>query len=567
MKFSTATNIIAPGWTWRGASLVQAPAAFVAHPVSPAPSGIPFGRYLIRRRLAKGGMGEVFVADQLGPMGPVRPVALKRMLPQLSRDPSSAQMFLAEMGIAAQLNHPNIAVTYDFGEVDGVYFIAMEYIEGVTLKQLLESQGPLPIAIALEIAAQIADALAYAHRRRSQSGGSAPVVHRDVSPHNVMVSTSGAVKLLDFGIARAEAATLGGVHGKVAYCSPEHIRGMPPDRRSDLWSLGVVLFESVAGVQPYPGKAPAQIFTSIIEGRRPLLGSLRPEAARLEAVIARALEPRPEDRWPSGEDFAAALRQLSATFPRPDPADLTRLVAQASAALPFSPAGLPASTETVQPVRLTVPAKTRTTEVREVVPPEPPTVPSRPGPSRWTRTFAVAAGALALLTAAAVAWVRSPGPIEVEPVEIAAPLEPATEAPPPEPAAEAPVPLQADLQMAEEPVTEAAEEEEPKAPAEPRPTSSKRRRRPPAEERAPAPGLGLLSVRAVPWSQVSIDGRELGASPIVNHPLDAGEHELSLVPSEADLPAKAVKIRIKSGQVTRVLVDFRGDTVRIEGAQ
>jgi serine/threonine-protein kinase len=300
------------------------------HPAT-APKGLPFGRYLIRRRLARGGMGEVLLADQLGPTGPVRPVALKRVLPGLARDARTANLFLREMATAAQLHHPNIAVTYDFGEIDGRYFLAMEFVEGLTLRQLLERMGPLPVAPALEIARQLASALDYAHGRRGPSGQPEPVVHRDVSPHNVMISVRGHVKLLDFGIAQAEAETRtpGRGAGKLTYAAPEQLAGAACDRRIDLWALGVILFEMLTGAPPWTVSTREEALRATLAGQRTPLGVLRPEATPLEPLVARALAPDADERWSSGQAFLQAAATLEQRFPRPDEATMAGLVAQA----------------------------------------------------------------------------------------------------------------------------------------------------------------------------------------------------------------------------------------------
>ncbi|MCB9648634.1 MAG: serine/threonine protein kinase [Deltaproteobacteria bacterium] len=165
-------------------------------------------------------------------------MALKRLLPKHTHDPHVVRMFLEEMGVAAQLSHPHIVVTYDFGELDGAYFLAMEYVDGLALDRLVAEQGPLPLDAVVTLGRHIASALQHAHERVS-AGAPTPVVHQDVTPHNILVSRAGDAKLLDFGIARTEAAALGErVHAKVRYAAPEQLRRAPPDRRFDVWGLG-----------------------------------------------------------------------------------------------------------------------------------------------------------------------------------------------------------------------------------------------------------------------------------------------------------------------------------------
>src|SRR5213078_4530844 len=199
------------------------------------------GRYELVRHVARGGMAEVYLAhDKLLD----RPVALKVLFPELSVDPSFVERFRREAQSAANLNHPNIVSVYDWGEQDGTYFIVMEYVDGRSLADILRTEGPLHPQRAAEVASDIAAALGFAHRNG--------VIHRDVKPGNVLISPTGQVKVADFGIARAlDAAAddnltkVGSVMGTATYFSPEQAQGLPLDPRSDLYSLGVVLYESV----------------------------------------------------------------------------------------------------------------------------------------------------------------------------------------------------------------------------------------------------------------------------------------------------------------------------------
>lgn len=270
-------------------------------------------------------MGEVFLADQLGPRGPVRPVALKRVLPRFVEDDAAVELFLSEMQTAAQLNHPNIATTYDFGEVDGVFFMTMEYVDGVTLDRLLAHHTRIAIPCALAIVGAICDALAHAH--------ALGLVHQDVTPHNVMVSRTGAVKLLDFGIARAEAAVLkAGVRAKIAYAAPEQLEGRAPDRRFDLWSLGVVLYEAIAGQRPFAEGDPNKVL-ALAKARRYLpLAGLVADAEDVVPVVDGALQPDPDHRWLSAEALGAAVRTASARRAAATERDLAALVAPVLAA-------------------------------------------------------------------------------------------------------------------------------------------------------------------------------------------------------------------------------------------
>ncbi|MEZ4404635.1 MAG: serine/threonine-protein kinase [Kofleriaceae bacterium] len=217
------------------------------------PAGIKFGHFTLGKRLARGGMAEVFLARQRGPEGFDRRVAVKRILPHLAETADFVRMFLSEARLAARLSHPNIVHIYELGQVDGDYFIAMEFVDGIHAGQLIAhaEREPVPAELIARIGADAAGALAYAHRLEDADGRPLQLVHRDVSPHNLMVSFDGVTKLVDFGIAKAaikaDETRPGIVKGKYAYMSPEQTVGRPLDGRSDVFSLGVVLWELLAG--------------------------------------------------------------------------------------------------------------------------------------------------------------------------------------------------------------------------------------------------------------------------------------------------------------------------------
>lgn len=546
----------------------------------PLPEGVPFGRYLIRRRLARGGMGEVFLADQLGPLGPVRPVALKRMLPKVARDKAAAEMFLGEMETAARLNHPNIATTYDFGEIDGIYFLAMEYVEGLTLRQILEVVGPLPLRAALEVAIAVAAALEHAHGRLDAEGTPAPVVHRDVSPHNVMLSTAGGVKLLDFGIARTEAATLGGrVEGKMAYAAPEQLTGAPADRRADLWALGVLLYEAVSGMRPFETSHPAQILERAARGAWPRLGELRPEGALLDPIVSRALAFDPGKRWPSAESLrlacATALAKLG-----PEPDVIRQLVHQAGG--PKKP------TKGVDATMMQIGEATSTGMVAPPPLDAATTLPIAPRPSQKAppagpkalsagRLLVIAAlGALsAALLGTVLAWMLMGSAETVVPL----PLPPPSPTPTAQsattalPLARAAEPEPSELPEASPEPTPSPSEAAPEPHRSPPRRAKRERGNRPVEARltaAPSPTptttagtLGVLAVRTTPWSKVSLDGKDLGASPIASVPVPGGPHVLELTAGEGG-GSRKVEIHIRPGGLTKVFVDFASGTVRVE---
>ena len=265
------------------------------------------GRYELHRRLGRGGMAEVFLArDQLLD----RPVAIKVLFPEFATDPAFVERFRREATAAANLNHPNIVGVYDWGEAEGTYFIVMEYVDGRSLSEILRADGPLHPDRAADIGADVAAALGFAHRNG--------VVHRDVKPGNVLVDQSGQVKVADFGIARAITASsddnltqAGTVMGTATYFSPEQARGDAVDPRSDIYSLGCVLYELVVGRPPFSGDSPVAIaYKQVHESPVPPRQINPAVPPALEAIILKCLAKNPVNRYPSAEDLRADLRRF-----------------------------------------------------------------------------------------------------------------------------------------------------------------------------------------------------------------------------------------------------------------
>ena len=263
------------------------------------------GRYELHRRIARGGMADVFLArDSLLD----RPVALKVLFPEFATDPSFVERFRREAQAAANLSHPNIVSVYDWGEEGGTYYIVMEYVEGRSLAQILRDEGPLLPDRAADVTTDIASALGFAHRHG--------VIHRDVKPGNVLISPLGQVKVTDFGIARAVSTQenltqTGTVMGTATYFSPEQARGESVDPRSDVYSLGVVLYELLAGAPPFKGDNPVSVAYKHVQEQPDRLRSRNPQIpVALEAVAMKALAKNPANRYASAEDFAADLRRF-----------------------------------------------------------------------------------------------------------------------------------------------------------------------------------------------------------------------------------------------------------------
>lgn len=296
----------------------------IATVVSTSPLALPaiarFGRFDILGRLALGGMAEIFLARESGPGRGVRPVVIKRILPHVADDPRFVEMFLHEAELAMGLNHPNLCTIYEFGEQDSEYFIAMEWVFGVSItqihKQLFErNKAGIAPNIVTRIAADVADALHYAHHASDAEGRPLKLVHRDVTPDNVMVSFDGKVKLLDFGVAKAASQRLktdaGMLKGKFAYMSPEQYQGLEIDGRADVFALGACMYEAVTGLALFHRASEYETMGAIVSDEpAPRVRSVKPELSPgLENIIARALEKDRSRRYASAGDLHTALER------------------------------------------------------------------------------------------------------------------------------------------------------------------------------------------------------------------------------------------------------------------
>jgi len=280
--------------------------------------GLPFGRYLLTGRLGGGGMAEVFFARQTGLGGLFRPVALKLIQPEMFEIVDASSMFLDEARIASEINHHNVVKIYDVGEQDGVLYLAMEYLRGVTvaslLGQFIRRGETMPPDLAAAVVAQSCAGLHAAHQLRDGNGRLLNVVHRDVSPSNLMVLPEGLVKVIDFGVARADTRLLRkeeGLQGKPAYMSPEQILLQPLDARSDVFALGVVLYEMCSGQPLFARDDTTATFYAIVRGELTPLRKVCPQATpRLEAVVHKALARPLAERYASAADLAQDLDKV-----------------------------------------------------------------------------------------------------------------------------------------------------------------------------------------------------------------------------------------------------------------
>jgi eukaryotic-like serine/threonine-protein kinase len=302
-------------------------------------------RYELNHLIARGGMAEVYRAhDRLLD----RPVALKVLFPELSVDRSFVERFRREAQAAANLSHPNIVPVFDWGEDTGTYFIVMEYIDGRPLSSILKSAGPLSAERTADVGSHVAAALGYAHKHG--------VIHRDVKPGNVLITDDGQVKVTDFGIARAvnteESLTqTGAVMGTATYFSPEQAEGLGVDSRSDIYSLGVVLFEMVTGRPPFLGESPVAVASKHVRDNPPAPRELNPQIPpTFEAIILKSMAKDPAHRYATAEELRADLLRFNEGRSVLAMEDTTSMIGVAGATTTMAAVGAMDATRTVDSV-------------------------------------------------------------------------------------------------------------------------------------------------------------------------------------------------------------------------
>jgi serine/threonine protein kinase len=294
-----------------------------------------YGSYSLLERVATGGMAEVFRAKRKGVEGFEKVVAVKRILPHLSSNKDFVDMFIEEAKMVASLSHPNIVQIFDLGRIDETYYIAMEFVEGKDLRTILtraRNRSTLPaVDLAALIAARVSAALEYAHRHRDSNGQELRIVHRDVSPQNILVSDEGEVKLVDFGIAKAATKAShtdsGSLRGKLLYMSPEQAWGKPLDKRSDLFALGAVFFEILTGHLLFSASSEMSVLERVREARFVPPSSLNPAVPiELEAVVMRLLNKNPLERYQDASEVLLDLDSYLRRRPAVGSGDLSRFV-------------------------------------------------------------------------------------------------------------------------------------------------------------------------------------------------------------------------------------------------
>ncbi|MEW6682048.1 MAG: protein kinase [Nitrospirota bacterium] len=401
-----------------------------------------FGPYLLLKKIGRGGMAELFLARQTGVAGFERVVAIKRILPHLTEDREFVQMFVNEAKLAAQITHPHIVQIYDFGAVLGTYYMAMEYVMGKSLAAVLaqgQARGvPVPLSAAVLITARIAAGLDHAYRGTAASGAPLGIIHRDISPQNILIGYNGDVKLVDFGIAKAASSSshtqTGVLKGKLAYLSPEQAWGKAVDHRSDLFALGIVLHEMLTGQRLFKADNEFTTLERVRTADVPVPSAVKeglPKA--LDAIVLKTLAKNPGERYATGQAFEDALNGYLRTLsPPPSARDLSEYLRT------LFDKDIETDTATYRQVttitKTTAPPTNKRPEpsahaerTRTIATPASRSVPA-PTPAGRGRSIAIGLGVAAALAVSAVGgWAvlnRSTNESRPTPVAVAPPTEP-----------------------------------------------------------------------------------------------------------------------------------------------
>lgn len=503
------------------------------------------GRYRLLKLLATGGMGEVFLARQEGPAGFAKVVVVKRILRHLAQDQGFIDLFLNEAKLAGQLQHPNVAQVFGLEHEGNSWFIAMEYVHGKSLRDLLDEAGrrelKVPPRIAAHLAVQALAGLHFAHELTDERGQPLGILHRDVTPENLLVGFSGAVKLVDFGIARAMTGAqtrVGQPKGKVAYMAPELTQsGAAIDRRADVFAMGIVLYEALTLKRPANAPTSAE---EAVKARAPFQPDpMLPDG--LNAVLVKAMAPDPAQRFQSAQEMIDALNAwLSASRLTVQPADvadfLVELFGRQSAELNVGVVALedgvgvteqvPILKGTTQPFTAggTAPPRTATGQLRRV--------PSQPLPQSSPRTQLIVAlvvgGGTALLVgfiSLLAVWPRA----EPEPI-------PLTEVGP------------NDRVMPELLLSPGPAEAPPKPPPPRPPKPPKVVKKPPrpVKRPPPTPKPGKVTVRVNPWAEVLFAGKSYGVTPIPPIEVPSGTATFTLKNKQLRVTRK-VSVKVPPG--------------------
>jgi eukaryotic-like serine/threonine-protein kinase len=531
------------------------------------------GRFRIERYLASGGMADVYLAQLEGPGGFARRCVVKRIRTPFVEDDEYRRLFELEARLASQLHHPNVLQVFEYGEDDGYPFMVMEYIDGLSLRsaaRLLRRRGePFPLAVAARFFTQVCEGLYFAHTFRAPSGEPAGVIHRDISPDNMLLDRLGNCWLADFGIARLSTGPrtqTGTIKGKLAYLAPEVVRGARANVASDLYACGVSLFEVLAGRRPFSGENELELALAITERAAPRLTSVRTDVTpQLEEVVTRALSRDPAQRFADARGLGRAIEDAVAGEPAVDRSWLEAWVtALADEAQDLTGPGTPRQTT---PGRVVPPSSVLASSAPPVLPsphdtladddrsgavvvPMSQTVQDTPIAATSSRLpvramalvfLAFAVGFLALygarrggLSKQSTEAATTPQPVEDEPVPqppVAALVPEATE-----PAPSAVLPVDAGKAVVR-----------PKSPA------------------GSQPAFAALTIRTDPWTEVRLDGDALGPTPVLDRRVKLGRHALELRNPVFGILRKQVVAVPASGAA--VAVAFPMGELRISGRE
>ena len=463
------------------------------------------GKYQLIRRLGRGGMAEVYLAKAAGPRGFEKTVVVKRIHPHLVEEQPFIEMFLSEARLAAQLNHANVVQIFDFGEEEGSYFIAMEYIDGPSLltliKQAYSAQTPIPLPLCAKILSFACEGLAYAHELEDPATGKPlGLIHRDISPDNIILSRNGGVKVVDFGIAKVanqgHRTQTGMVKGKVAYMSPEQLQGQPLDPRADVFALGVVLYKLVTGQHPFDAESEVRLIQAILYEPMVEVSERRQDVPEeLERIVEKALAKDRDQRYQSCRELQANLERFLLKCGEPvGPAQIATLVKKLTPPDPAIAAAIaaPPSPQASMAAPLEAPTKTEVwTPAKKTPAPEA----ARESTGLRGRLGWVAGGLLLVVLAGAGGYLGLRG---VQPTPERKEETARVDAVPPQP------PPTVVPEVARKP---------PEAPVQ----------QAPVEEKAPAtapspqeetPVLASFRVASNPSGMVSINGKRVGRSPV-----------------------------------------------------
>jgi serine/threonine protein kinase len=493
-----------------------------------------FGQYTLVRPIALGGMAEVWLAKLDGPVGFQKKVALKRMTGTISENPQFVSMFLDEARLMSSLTHPNICQVYELGQKEESFYVAMEFIDGQTVQHIMRAvvraQAKVPLPLAVKIIRDAADALQYAHTKTGEDGQPLRIIHRDVSPQNLMVTYEGVPKLLDFGIAKAatrsNSTEVGQLKGKLSYMPPEQARGEALDPRADQFSLGVTLFEMLTHTRLYPALQEMDLFRLVAFGTDPYDQARQRDPSipdELNDVVVKMMSRDPAQRYASMAEVRDALTGFLH--------DTSRTTASTEALTEF--------------MRVTFPPEVREQQQSKLSSSSYPRVPTGTGASKVkalrsspARTAVLVGLGLVGVSALAVAfWPSEPPP---EP--------PVGEPPPiaqgvtPPPVADVPTPVPGDVGPAppEDAGVVVAVSDPDLAPLAALDAGVKPKA---------VVAKGKLSLTTTPWSVVTFGKKSLGETPLVNVPMPVGTHRLVLINDERNLKT-TIEVEIKPNQTT-----------------